>query len=359
MKTMQFILSGLIGITSLSACSTEQSKTTEDKPVAVEVYTPTALQKNGMYVSGTVTARQNAVISTRVMGFVDKIYVHQGETVNTGQLLMVIHSDELKAKKAQAEAMVAEAKAAVQNATRDYERYKTLHAKKSVSDKELENMELNRISLESKLEMALQTSNEVDAMWAYTHIKAPFSGVITQKMIDEGSTANPGMPLLSIEQTGEMDIQASVPENYISSIHIGDSVGIDIKSLGKHISGYITEISPSSTLSGGQYGIKIGLASPNQEKLRSGMYAGIHIPGHTQKTAHKGIWIKSSSIVEREQLKGVYVVTPANQAMLRWIRTGKTIGGEVEVLSGLQASDRIIRHTEAKLYNGKKVTVTN
>ena len=186
MKTIQVILSSLIGATALSACSTENQKKTEDTAVRVEVYSPNSAQRSGMFVSGTVSARQTAIISTRVMGFVDKIHVRQGQQVHKGQLLMTINSDDLNAKKAQAEAMLAEAKAAAQNATRDFERYKALHAKKSVSDKELENMELNRISIDAKLQMARQALNEINAMLAYTHIKAPFSGVITQKMIDEG-----------------------------------------------------------------------------------------------------------------------------------------------------------------------------
>lgn len=359
MKTIQVILSGLIGATALTACSTENQKQAEETPVRVEVYAPTLAQENGMFVSGMVSARQTAVISTRVMGFVDKIYVRQGQQVQKGQLLMRLNSDDLNAKKAQAEAMLAEAKAAAQNATRDYERYKVLHAKKSVSDKELENMELNRISIDAKLQMARQAVNEINAMLAYTQIRAPFSGLITQKMIDEGSTANPGMPLLSMEQAGEMEIQASVPENYISHIETGDSVRADIKSLGRQVTGTISEISPSSTLTGGQYSIKIALQPEDKAHLKAGMYAAIHIPGQAPSADKKGIWIEQSSLISRDQLKGVYVVTPENQAMLRWIRTGKVKGSEVEVLSGLNASDRVIRHTDAKLYNGKKVTVNN
>lgn len=359
MKTKQFILLGLISSISLSACSVEEKSGSEEKPVNVEVYTPITSPESSMFVSGTVTAPRHAIISTRVMGFVDKIYVRQGDEVKEGELLMVINSDDLKAKKAQAEAMVAEANAAAVNAVRDYERYKVLHEKKSVSDKELENMELNRISVESRLQMAVQSLNEIDAMLAYTNIRAPFSGTVTQKMIDEGSMANPGMPLLGVEQSDKKEIMASVPENYMPFIQLGDSVQIDIKSLDKQIKGFINEISPSSSLTGGQYAIKVSLCPDDNEYLHSGMYAAIHIPYKNRPSDKNGIWIEASSIIVRDQLKGVFVVTPENQAMLRWIRIGKETGDKVEVLSGLDASDRIIRHTEAKLYNGKKVKITD
>ena len=82
-----------------------------------------------------------------MMGFVRKIYVKQGDRVKQGQLLIAINSDDLNAKKAQAQAMITEAEAAAKNAKRDYERFQKLHTQKSVSDKELENVALNNISM--------------------------------------------------------------------------------------------------------------------------------------------------------------------------------------------------------------------
>lgn len=356
--TIKVIFSGILMAAVFSSCSSEANKKAEDVAVSVETYSPTTLQGDGIFISGMVSAKQTAMLSTRVMGFVDKIYVKQGEPVKEGQLLLVINSNDLKAKKAQAQAMVTEAEAAAQNAKRDYERYKTLHAQKSVSDKELENMDLNQISINAKLQMARQGLNEVNAMLAYTNIRAPFSGIITQRMIDEGSTAAPGMPLLTIEQSGDMDIKASVPENYVQYIKVGDSVKVDVKSLNKRIEGTISELSPSSTLTGGQYAVKIAIDSKEKENLRSGMYAGIYISGKVVKQEMKGVWIEKTSVVKREQLTGVYVVGSNNQAMLRWIRLGKEIGEQVEVLSGLNANDRIIKQADGKLYNGKKVVAS-
>lgn len=352
----------LLGITiaaTFSACSSGESKNTTVSAVRVETYLPTVVQDNGIFISGMASAKQTAMISTRMMGFVDKIYVKQGDPVKKGQLLMVINSDDLKAKKAQAEAMVTEAEAAFKNARRDYERYKTLHSQNSVSDKELENMELNQTSIKAKLQMARQTLNEVNAMLTYTNIRAPFSGTVTQRMIDEGSTANPGMPLLNIDQLGELDIKASVPENYVSEIKVGDSVKVEIKSLGKQMNGKVSELSSSSALNGGQYGIRIAIDPKEKENLRSGMYASIFIPGKTNGKGVKSIWVNTSSIVKRDQLTGVYVATPDNDAMLRWVRLGKEVGTQVEVLSGLNAEDRVIRQTDSKLHNGMKITLLN
>ncbi|HEY9551362.1 MAG TPA: HlyD family efflux transporter periplasmic adaptor subunit, partial [Prevotella sp.] len=172
-----------------------------------------------------------------------------------------------------------------------------------------------------------------------------------------GSTAAPGMSLLSIEQSGEPEIKGSVSENYVSYLKVGSSVKVDIKSLGKQLDGKISEISPSSALSGGQYAIRIAIAPGEKENLRAGMYAGIYIPGETGRGSMRNVWIDTASILRRDQLTGVYVATSDNYALLRWVRLGKEINGQVEVLSGLNVEDRIIRHAEGKLYNGKKISV--
>lgn len=358
MITSKQLIPGFLIIAALSSCSSATDNKKEDNAIKVETYSPSQLTNDDIYLSGVVSAEQTAVISTRVMGFVKKVYVRPGEKVKQGQLLIAINSDDLNAQKAQTEAMITEAEAAAKNAKRDYERYQKLHAQNSVSDKELENMALNNTSMQSKVKMARQSLNAVNAMLAYTNITAPFSGTVTQKMIDEGSTASPGIPLLSMEKSGEMEITSSVPENFIKYIHTGDSVNVDIKSLNTVIKGKVSELSTSAYLSGGQYAMKITLADQDKANLRAGMYAGIHIPEKIENATTSTILINKSSVFNREQLTGVYVVDNENQAMLRWVRLGKEIGNQVEVLSGLNSNDKIIVNPSNELYNGKKVIVS-
>jgi len=143
MITRKQLIPGILIIAALSSCSSSTDNKKEEYAIKVETYSPAQLTNDDIYLSGVVSAEQTAVISTRVMGFVKKIYVKPGEKVKQGQLLIAINSDDLNAQKAQAEAMITEAEAAAKNAKRDYERYQTLHTQNSVSDKELENMALN------------------------------------------------------------------------------------------------------------------------------------------------------------------------------------------------------------------------
>jgi len=356
MKIRTLIFMAIIAV--LASCSSKSNKEKDESAVNVKTYYPSISSNGEIYISGMVSARQTAVMSTKVMGYIDKIYVKQGDPVKQGQLLIVINSSDLKAKEAQSAAMIAEAEAAANDAQHDYQRYKSLHEQKSVSDKELENMALRNTSAEARLQMARQGLNEVKSMLSYTNIRAPFSGVVTQKMVDEGNIAHPGMPLLSVEQSGDMNVTASVPENYVAYIHVGDPVKIDVKSIGIMINGSISELSPSATMTGGQYGIKISINQKDKEKLRAGMYAGIHIPGKAKEGESQQIMVRKSSIVVKDQLTGVYVAKD-NRAILHWVRLGNEIGNQVVVLSGLNETDRVIDSGSVKLFNGQKIIVTN
>ena len=161
------------------SCSSdkENAKDNIDKnPIEVKVYKPTSFSKNGFQVSGQVIAKQSAMVSTKVMGVVDRVHVNVGDRVSAGQVLVSVNASDIIAKKAQAQAMIAEAQAASANAQKDYERFKTLRSQNSVSDKELENVALQRSSINAKLEMARQSLNEVNSVLSYASVRAPFFG---------------------------------------------------------------------------------------------------------------------------------------------------------------------------------------
>ena len=351
------ILAALAAI--MSSCSSEKTTKNESSSVNVEVYQPSMASVDGVSVSGVLASSNSAVLSTRMMAYVDQVLVKQGDKVASGQLLVRLNGSDLMAKRAQVQAQVNEAEAAAKNAQRDYERFRKLHAQHSVSDKELENMELNNISMQSKLEMARQMLKEVNAMLAYTDIRAPFAGTVAHKMVEKGNMAQPGMPLVIVEQPGKMEVRASVPENYVSYAKVGDKVKVDIKSLGCTIDGTISELSTSASLTGGQYTMKVNIDTEGRKDLLSGMFAGIRLTNDAKvaDNASHRIWIDEASVVKREQLRGVYVVNKDNRAMLRWVRLGKTEDGRVEVLSGLNSNENVIRTAEGKLYNGQRVSV--
>lgn len=349
----------LVGAALLTvSCTQRQQPKTDAIPISVSTYSPSKQEGAPLSVSGMVTARQTAMVSTRLMGTIERVYVSEGDHVRRGQILATVKASDLQAKAAQAKAMIAEAEAAASDAQRDYQRYENLHAQKSVSDKELENMALRNTSARARLKVARQGLSEVRSMMAYAQVRAPFSGVVTQKLADEGTIANPGMPLIVVEQSGELNVTASVPEEYITLVHKGDPVGVDVKSAGVALQGRVSEISPSSTMTGGQYQMKVSLDDGARSRLRAGMYASLRLIRQVGTNNQTSVSVRKSSIIERGQLTGVYVAGSDNRAVLHWVRLGKEQGDRIEVLSGINPTDRVIDRPAANMYNGQLIKLT-
>jgi RND family efflux transporter MFP subunit len=269
-----------------------------------------------------------------------------------------VSDEDMKAKRAQTNAQIAEAEASLYSAQKDYDRFNELYKQQSATQKELENVTLQYNSSKSRLEAAKQMRNEVNAMIAYSTITAPFSGVVTQKLAETGNIANPGMPILTIEQTGILQVSATIAESDISSVKLEDVADILVKSTGKSFKGKIIQINPSSQFTGGQYLVKVSVPDSAKSFLNPGMYVNVSIPiHHAVSQITDMILVPSSAIIYRDELTGIYTVSDDNKAMLRWIRTGKSYGDKTEVLSGLSKDERYVLSSGGRLFNGTPVSI--
>ena len=209
------------------------------------------------------------------------------------------------------------------------------------------------------LQAAQQMKNEVNAQYRYTNVTAPISGTITAKFAEQGDMASPGMPLLTIESPSSLQAQVLVSEQNITMISNGMPVDVTLKSMNRTVSGTVSEISKSATNTGGQYMVKINIH--NASDLLPGMFVHAQFPfktsGKINQDLNETMMIPTSALVENGQLTGVYVVSSQNTAVLRWVRIGKTLGDQVEVLSGLNSKETYIVSSTGKLYNGVKVQV--
>ncbi|CAM4131960.1 efflux RND transporter periplasmic adaptor subunit [Cytophagaceae bacterium 50C-KIRBA] len=347
------------------ACSKEEKIAKEklqSKPIQVVLSLPNAQNNLATTdVTGQIEATHQANISTRMMGYITKLQVKIGDHVKAGQLLFEVNNTDLLAKRAQVDASIRQAEAAFHSAQKDYDRFTTLYKQQSASAKELDQITLQYNSVKASLDAAKEMRNEVNAQFSYTHVRAPFSGVVTQKLADLGSLASPGMPILTIEQSSGLQVSVSVPEASISSIQLGDQASCMIKSLNKEITGKVVQINPSSQFSGGQYIVKISIPTDQQKSIYAGMYANVrlhskhHKPTNMALQGESKILVPLSSIISKGQLNGLYTLSAENTALLRWVRLGKTFGDQVEVLSGLAKNEAYIKWADGALSNGAPV----
>lgn len=344
----------------LTSCNGEKKEAVAESPAIAVKVSGVSEKDSSPFVSasGKIEAENSADLSTRMMGYVTKVYVQIGQKVHAGQTLVSINNSDLKAKKAQADANILQATAAYNSAKKDYDRFVNLFKQQSASQKELDDMTARYEMAKAGLEGAKQMRNEVLAQFNYSNITAPFSGVVTNTFVKEGDMANPGMPLVSVEGASKLQVAAMVSESDITSIKKGMPVSILVKSSNEKLTGKVSEVSFSAKNTGGQYLVKINLDKTDSSVL-PGMFVNVQFPVENKANASQSnvILVPESALVRQGQLTGIYTIGNENVAILRWLRTGKTFGNQVEVLSGLSADEKYIVSADGKLFNGAKVSV--
>lgn len=345
------------------SCGKDRKQATNNEPAIAVQVSGISADSNAPFVtaSGKIEAENSANVSTRMMGYVTKVHVKVGQKVGAGQLLVSVNNTDLQAKKAQVDASILQATAAYNNAKKDYERFTALFNQQSASQKELDDMTSRYEMAKAGLEGARQMRNEVMAQFSYSNITAPFSGEVTNTFVKEGDMANPGMPLVSVEGVLRMQVTAMISESDIAQIKNGMPVKVLVKSINKEVSGKVSEVSGSAKNTGGQYLVKVTLNATDKAIL-SGMFVNVQFPIANKPKAETTVksdkvMVPESVLVKQGQLTGIYTIANGKTAILRWIRTGKSFGNQVEVLSGLSANEQYIVSAEGKLYNGAFVSV--
>ena len=314
--------------------------------------------------TGTVHARQTAIVSAQIMGRIQQVLVREGDSVRAGQTLVVIDAAGLRASVDQAHAGVNAAQgeqAAAQTdaklAASTLERYRQLETLKSVSPQEMDEVSRRAEASAAKFEAVRAQTDAARAqesgahtMLGYTRLLAPFSGVVTARMADPGTMASPGAPLLQVDQTGILQLETTVDESSIGVIHKGmkSRVSIDGASSAEMI-GTVSEIVPAADPASHSFLIKIDL--PFSSQLRSGMYGTAEFASGVRQA----IVFPRSAVVLRGSLACAYVLDSQGIAQLRYITLGETHGNLVEVLSGISAGEKLVNQPSDRDLEGKRI----
>lgn len=184
---------------------------------------------------------------------------------------------------------------------------------------------------------------------SYGRVTAPFDGRVVSRMVDPGSMASPGVPLLMVEG-GEYRLEAVVPERLLEGLSLGDTAQIQIDALkGKAITGRLVEIVPQGDATRHSFIVKFSIGP--ERGVRSGMFGRAIL---RTGTANR-ILIPEDATWAREGLNYVLALNSEGIARLRIVTLGEPSSGQVEVLSGLSKGDRIVVGDRSEVSDGTKV----
>ncbi|UCG51335.1 MAG: efflux RND transporter periplasmic adaptor subunit [Candidatus Latescibacterota bacterium] len=309
--------------------------------------------------SASVEPADEANIAGKVMGKVERIFVREGDSVERGQLLVKLQGEDVRARLAQASAGVAEAMAHFQNARRNLDRFESLFEDNAATQKELDDVRAAYEAASARVQAAQEMKREVEELMQYVQVVAPFSGVVTKTYVDIGDLATPGQPILKLENVRQLEVVASVPESQIEHLSVGMPVKIliparRIDAPEQDFYGSVDQIIPSADPGSHQFEIKAFIQNPGGA-VRSGMFARI-VVSRSQK---ERLMVPVGAVFKRGQLEGIFVVGPEARVQLRWVRTGRRIGGSIEILSGLDPGESVVVGTASPLKDAQRVEVAD
>jgi RND family efflux transporter MFP subunit len=285
-------------------------------------------------VVGTVRAKLRSIIEGKVSGKIEQMLVVPGQPVQAGETLAVIDAREVRARYDQAVAVRQQAEA-------DLKRFTSLFEQKILSQAEFDNAQ-------AKARVAIAGVTEAETLLGYTEVTAPFAGVITRKHADVGDLATPGKPLLEMEDSTTLRLEADVPEAVVGKLTLGDKLPVRISALEKELAGVVSEIAPAADPNSRTFLVKLDL--PGTTGLRAGQFGRVAMPVGETTALH----VPASAVMSRGQMELVFIVSDG-KARLRIVKTGKRMGDEVELVSGVSAGERVVVETVAGLADGQPV----
>jgi RND family efflux transporter MFP subunit len=331
---------------------------------------------------GVITARMTAHLSPRIAAEVREIKVDPGDRVRKGQILAVLDDRDLAAERARAQASVVAAQSGAASAQAErqsaearvvlarttHKRMEQLREKNSATPQELDRttaeLEMAEAGARAAGARLAEASASVSAAQAaaraaevaasFSLIAAPFDGLVTNRLMEPGNMASPGMPLLTIETTDAFRLEVQVDAARARFVNIGDTAAIEIGAQGgaETIAGRVVEVARAIDPASHTFIVKIQL--PAGFAARSGTFGRARFESGKRQT----LAVPASAIVRRGQLSLVFVVDGGRRARMRAITSGERRDDLIEVLAGIQPGESAIVNPAASLVDGAEVRVS-
>ncbi len=379
---------------TLAACGESPKPAPAQRSMAVQVIIAQYREVPGtVEAPGSVQPRNRIALSSQINGFVNSMHVRAGDLVSAGQTLVTLDARDAQGQKDMAQASIEEAQAALEEARKDaqmavdmrnaaransdlatatFQRFQKLFDSKSVSPQEFDEARARRDAatadlsaketmvaaaqdrlnqVQAKIAQAGAQSRRADVLMGYTVLNAPSAGRIAERQVDPGSTIFPGSSLLVIETTANPQVLAEIPTAQLAALHIGLEVEVRISDKGSATKGRISEIVPLSNPATHTVQLKVdlppGIAAP------TGSYARVEIPMGRRNV----LLVPVKSVRETGQLTGVFVVDSGSKARFRLVKIAPFDAEQVELLSGVEAGERIVSPMSDDLIDGVTLEV--
>jgi RND family efflux transporter MFP subunit len=355
------VVGALVAVGGRYARSRDLRATTDAQARNFVNVVPLQAGKDGETISQPATLQGfiESPIYARTAGYVLRWNRDIGAKVAKGEILAELDTPEVDQQLAQAQAARAQATSSLELARSSAERWEHLRERDAVSQQELDERRSAYAQAQANLAAAEANVHRLSDLEGFKHIVAPFSGVVTRRnvdvgdLVDAGSSGGTARSLFTLSQTDPLRVYVYLPQTYAAVVRPGQPVTIKQAELaGQVFHGTISNTAGAIDTTTRTMQVEIRLPNPDG-RLLPGSYVDVQLPA----LAGAGVVAPSNVLLFRPEGPRVAMVDAQGKVRLRPVALGRDFGQAIELLSGVQAGDRVILNPADSLADGDSVTV--
>jgi multidrug efflux system membrane fusion protein len=346
---------------------TAQSKETPAQPLeapqlkTVRVVHPEPLRETGtITLTGRTAPAEQAIVASRASGVAARRLVDIGDKVKAGDVLLVIDAPEVEQELARAKATVQQTRARLDLARVNSGRAEQLVKQGHISEQQRDERTANERIAEADLAAAEAEVQRLTEVQGFLTVRAPFAGTVVARAVERGdrisaTDSQPSAPLFRIARLDELRVELDVPQTDALKVRIASKAKVVFSELPGEVftaevvrrTGVIDQV--SSTM-------RAELAMPNpEERIPAGLTGIVTLDVARDRAP---VTVPTNTLVTRDGRQKVAVVEGDDEVTFRPVTVGRDFGERIEIVSGLEPSDRVILAPNALLREGDKVAVT-
>lgn len=286
------------------------------------------------FFDGTVQAVNRATVIAQTSGRVAAVYHDVDDVVPAGALLMRLHATLQRADLEQARAALRAARAKAKEAQTRYSRIRDMYEQRVVPKADLDRVTAERDAAEAQANAARAALASATEGVAYTEIRAPYAGVVIERLVQVGEAVAPGTPLVKVASLKDLRVVVSVPQSLAGTVRRvrRGTVFAD----GRAIAARQVTVFPAASAVSNT--VRVRLALPSGVR---GLYPGMVVRAAFVTGVHTQLLVPVETVIRRSAVTAVYLVQPNGSVLMQQVRLGERRGNRIEVLSGLVAGDRV------------------
>lgn len=354
---------------ALAGCISEAPETPDAPSARTEVMV--AKTQEWQYpasqeLPGVVRPGKRAIISTRIAGTLLSLEVDPGDLVKSGELLATVDAREVHAAIAAAHANIIAAESAAEQAELNSQRLQALYEEDLIARVRVERAEVKHLELEAQLQATRSELETRKANLSYARLTAPFSGWVSETLVDAGSFVGPGQALLVLESREQWRIDVPVSNRLAVSLTPGQQIPVITGPARPTVPAHLTGVIPALNEGGTGQMLRLSLVSAS-EPLAPGQVVSVLVPnpdGQGQQQKDDWVGLPEAALIRQGQLTGALIVQQQENSHavinLRWIKAATppaNITDFIPVTQGLSVGEHVVMNPSAELQDGQSVTV--